>query len=100
MGQGTSGPTLGMAEWAQASHLLSTMPVPSTVPAHFWTVFWAAPDSATQIFSLIQPDTVRGILARHPRNLARLLAAVRCGESGAAWTPWQPRHAARRSSGT
>jgi hypothetical protein len=47
---------------------------------HFWSVFWDAPDSATQIFSLIQPETVREILSQHPRNLARLLAAVRCLE--------------------
>ena len=80
MGQGQARPRLGTADWAQASNLLRSMPVPSRVPMHFWSVFWDAPDSATQIFSLIQPETVREIISQHPRNLARLLAAVRCQE--------------------
>ena len=81
MGNANSGaehPTLGTADLAQAANLLRTMDVPETVPLHFWSVFWDAPEGATEVYSLIQPEGVRAILEHFPRNLARLLCAVSC----------------------
>lgn len=79
MGNTQTHPRLGTADLAQACSLLRSVDIPERVPLHFWSVFWDAPDSATEVYSMIQPEGVRAILQHFPRNMARLFCAVRAG---------------------
>lgn len=68
------------ADLASAVTTLTTQPVPEgDEEAAFWLrLLPKTAISTAEFFSAIQPETVRQLLKKHPRNLALLLLKVRC----------------------